>query len=124
MCVMSTATVSEEASGEESVQPEWKRKRAAAIHICGALFTFVFLVIAYLALSDEYLIEHTKNALNWHIVFIGLATVFSVLGVFTHMGIAWIGMLVALVTGAFAITAAVKAMRGTVWKYPFAPEIL
>jgi len=101
------------------------------VHLFGLFYGFVGAGIVYLLASDEFTKANARNALNWHIFFFIVAAAlgglaFALAGLGDALGtllVLSVGVLVLLDT-AFCIWATYKAVDGTVWTYPIAPEFV
>ncbi|GAA0672193.1 DUF4870 domain-containing protein [Natronoarchaeum mannanilyticum] len=102
---------------------------AVVVHLFGLFYSVVGAGIVYLLASDEFTKTNARNALNWHIFFLVVATILGGLalaglgGALGALLVLGVGVLVLLDT-AFCIWATYKAVDGTAWTYPIAPEFV
>jgi len=83
---------------------------------------------AYLLSNHPYTTENARNVLDWHLTILGLTAIFVPLAFLVWEGFVVPAAIVFLVGGTltwlFAIVGMAKAIFGTAWKYPLAPELL
>ncbi|OIH94941.1 MULTISPECIES: DUF4870 domain-containing protein [unclassified Curtobacterium] len=108
----------------EPMRPEDQRLWATLTHV-GAIFSnFIVPLVAYLVLRDrgQFVREHTRNALNFHIT-MGIAYLVSSILIFVLIGLVLLPI-VAVVTIVFSIIAAIAANQGQLYRYPLAIEFI
>ena len=106
------------------LRPEDQRLWATLTHVGGMLFTVVAPLVAYLVLRDrgDFVREHTRVALNFHIT---MAIVYVAGSILSIVLVGFLLILAAgIVTIVFAIMAAVAANRGETYKYPLSIEFI
>lgn len=117
------------------------------VHLLGVGTGFVLPALVYLVAEHDFTRENARNAFNWQVIVTGVfATVFGFLGggiaidslvsdgsplqpVATAFVLAFAAVsfgltVVVLVNLAFGLTATAKAIRGTAWTYPLAPDVV
>lgn len=91
-------------------------------------FGLPLVVAAYFVSSHPFTRANARNALNWHLTFLGLLLLFLPLAFFVWDGFVLPAAVVVLVGGPltwlFCIVATAKAIFGSAWEYPLAPELL
>uniref|UniRef100_A0A942T199 DUF4870 domain-containing protein n=1 Tax=Neobacillus citreus TaxID=2833578 RepID=A0A942T199_9BACI len=108
----------------QPMSPEDQRLWATLTHVGAIFFSLIVPIVAYLVLRDrgQFIREHTRQALNFHITAAIAGVVASILTVVL------IGFLLLPVIGVlvivFSIMAAVAANRGQFYKYPLAIEFI
>ena len=108
----------------QPMSPEDQRLWATLTHVGGILFNFIAPLVAYLLLRDRgnFIREHTRVALNFHITMaiayaIGSILLIVVIGGFIIFAV-WV------VTIIFGIMAAIAANRGEFYRYPLSIEFI
>lgn len=90
--------------------------------------SILLALLVYRLSGHPFTVENARNALNWHLPFVGLFLVFLLLAFFVWEIFVFpaivVGLFGGLCTFAFGIVATAKAIFGTAWEYPFAPELL
>lgn len=98
------------------------------VHLIGLFFGFVGTGLVYLFSDDEFTKQNAKNAFNWQIIFVVAFGAFVLVAFFDTFFSALITIIgiISLFTLdlAFCVWATIKAKRGTIWKYPFVPDIV
>ncbi|AGN00496.1 hypothetical protein L593_02725 [Salinarchaeum sp. Harcht-Bsk1] len=116
----------------ETPGPELLEERSLLgifVHLFALIPIALPIVAAVYVLSDHpYTVENARNALNWHLTILGLILVFFPLAFYVWDVFVIPAALVFLVGGTlswiFGIVATAKAIFGTAWEYPLAPELL
>ncbi|MGN8050134.1 DUF4870 domain-containing protein [Curtobacterium sp. 22159] len=108
----------------QPMTPEDQRLWATLTHIGGIFFNFVAPLVAYLVLRDrgQFIREHTRAALNFHIT-MGIAYVVAGLLTIVLIG-ALLLPVIGILTVVFGIMAAVAANRGQFYRYPLSIEFI
>ncbi|RUQ04759.1 DUF4870 domain-containing protein [Curtobacterium sp. HSID17257] len=106
------------------MSPEDQRLWATLTHVGGIFFSLVVPIIAYLVLRDrgQFIKEHTRQALNFHIT-AAIAYVVAWLLCLVVIGFVLLPIIGVLVI-VFAILAAVAANRGDLYRYPLTIEFI
>lgn len=117
------------------------------VHLLGVGTGFVLPALVYLVAEHEFTRENARNAFNWQVVVTGVfAALFGVLAAgfaidsavpegsaFQSLATAFLlvaavglfgSTLVFLVNLAFGLTAMAKAIFGSAWTYPLAPDVV
>lgn len=99
------------------------------VHLFALLPLGVVLVAAAYTLSSHpYTTENARNALNWHLPVTGSLIVFLSLAFFVWdvfvLPAAIVGIVGGTLSWIFGIVGTAKAIFGTAWEYPLAPELL
>ncbi|WP_254841037.1 DUF4870 domain-containing protein [Natronomonas marina] len=112
------------------------------VHLLGLFTSFVGPLVVYAAADHEFTRSNARNALNWQVLYAAaLAGVFLLAGLFIAGGavlpdlvlLPVAGLLfvaasatvfVAFCTFAFSLVATGKAVFGSAWEYPLAPDVL
>lgn len=87
------------------------------MHLSQFLTLIITLVVWLVAKKNETLNEHIKNILNFSISF----TIYLLLALMTSLfriGIPFLTLLIVFIP-VFIVIAAVKALKGEYWEYPF-----
>ncbi|WIE76882.1 DUF4870 domain-containing protein [Curtobacterium sp. MCSS17_007] len=108
----------------QPMSPEDQRLWATLTHIGGIFFSLVVPVIAYLVLRDrgQFVKEHTRQALNFHIT---MAIAYLVAGLLTIVLIGFVLLpIIGVLVIVFAIIAAIAANRGDFYRYPLTIEFI
>lgn len=102
----------------QPMTPEDQRLWATLTHIGGIFFNFVVPLVAYIVLRDrgQFIREHTRQALNFHIT-VAIASFVSGLLTIVLIGFVLLPVIGVLVV-VFAIMAAVAANQGRFYRYP------
>lgn len=83
---------------------------------------------AYLLSNHPFTLANARNALNWHLAILALAVVLLPLALFVWDGFvipaAFLLLVAVPLTWLFCLVATAKAIFGSAWEYPFAPELL
>ncbi len=96
---------------------------AALIHVSGIFFGFIGPLVGYLVYpQDQFIREHSRNALNFQLTLligfvISAVLIFVVIGIFLIIGI----MIAAVV---LHIIAAIEASKGNSYTYPLTIEFI
>ncbi|KQS08182.1 hypothetical protein ASG04_13760 [Curtobacterium sp. Leaf183] len=100
------------------MSPEDQRLWATLTHIGGIFFNFIVPLVAYVVLRDrgQFVREHTRQALNFHIT-VAIASFVSGLLTVVLIGFVLLPVIGVLVV-VFAIMAAVAANQGRFYQYP------
>ena len=100
------------------MSPSDQRLWATLIHIGGIIFGFLPALIGYLVLKDrgEFILEHTKTALNFQLTILIAYVVGSIL-TFVLIGI-FIIIAAGIIVLIFSIIAAIAANKGELYSYP------
>ncbi|OEI70025.1 DUF4870 domain-containing protein [Curtobacterium sp. ER1/6] len=108
----------------QPMSPEDQRLWATLTHVGGIFSSLVVPVIAYLVLRDrgQFIREHTRQALNFHITMAIAGAVCSVLTI-VLIGFVLLPILGVLVI-VFAVIAAIAANRGDFYHYPLTIEFI
>ncbi|MDM7891570.1 DUF4870 domain-containing protein [Curtobacterium caseinilyticum] len=108
----------------QPMSPEDQRLWATLTHVGGIFFSLVVPIIAYLVLRDrgQFIKEHTRQALNFHIT-AAIAYVVAWLLCLVVIGFVLLPVIGVLVI-VFAILAAVAANRGDFYRYPLTIEFI
>ncbi|WP_254678374.1 DUF4870 domain-containing protein [Curtobacterium sp. SGAir0471] len=108
----------------QPMSPEDQRLWATLTHVGGIFFSLVVPIIAYLVLRDrgQFIKEHTRQALNFHIT-MAIAYVVAWLLCLVVIGFVLLPIIGVLVI-VFAILAAVAANRGDFYRYPLTIEFI
>jgi len=108
----------------QPMTPEDQRLWATLTHIGAIFFSLLVPIVAYLVLRDrgQFIREHTRQALNFHIT---AAIAGFVSGLLT---IVLIGLVLLPIVGVlvivFSIMAAIAANQGRFYKYPLSIEFI
>ncbi|MCU4926430.1 DUF4870 domain-containing protein [Halobacteria archaeon AArc-dxtr1] len=117
------------------------------VHLLGLATAFVLPAVVYLAASRDFTQKNARNALNWQACYFGaMVALLSTFGVAvlldsllpetTVTSLLLIAVLLAFVAGvalfsvalflnlAFALVATGKAIFGSAWEYPIAPDLV
>lgn len=102
----------------QPMTPEDQRLWATLTHIGGIFFNFIVPLVAYIVLRDrgQFIREHTRQALNFHIT-VAIASFVSGLLTIVLIGFVLLPVIGVLVV-VFAIMAAVAANQGRFYRYP------
>ncbi|PZF59939.1 DUF4870 domain-containing protein [Curtobacterium sp. MCSS17_008] len=106
------------------MSPEDQRLWATLTHVGGIFFSLVVPVIAYLVLRDrgQFIKEHTRQALNFHIT---MAIAYLVAGLLCIVLIGFVLLpIIGVLVIVFSIIAAVAANRGDFYRYPLTIEFI
>jgi uncharacterized protein len=108
----------------QPMSPEDQRLWATLTHIGAIFFSLLVPIIAYLVLRDRgnFVREHTRQALNFHIT-AAIAGFVSSLLTIVLIGFVLLPIIGVLVI-VFSIMAAVAANRGQFYRYPLAIEFV
>src|ERR1700712_1509409 len=103
---------------QQPMSPSDQRLWATLIHIGGIIFGFLPALIGYLVLKDrgEFILEHTKTALNFQLTILIAYVVGSIL-TFVLIGI-FIIIAAGIIVLIFSIIAAIAANKGELYSYP------
>lgn len=106
------------------LSPSDQRLWATLVHVGGLFFGILPSLIGYLVLKDrgDFIRDHTRNALNFHITYL-IAAVFCGILVLIFIGALLLLVLYVLAI-IFSIRAAVAAYNGQYYKYPLAIEFV
>lgn len=108
----------------QPMRPEDQRLWATLTHIGGVFSSIVLPLVAYLVLRDrgEFVRQHTRAALNFHIT----AAIASVLaGILTVVLIGFVLLpVIAVMVVVFAVLAAIAANQGQFYRYPLTIEFV
>jgi uncharacterized Tic20 family protein len=106
------------------MSPADQRLWATLIHVGGIFFGILPSLIGYLVTKDrgEFIKEHTRVALNFHITVLIAAVVCGILSIIV-IGVVLLFALAILIV-IFSILAAVAANEGKLYKYPISIEFI
>ena len=98
---------------------------AMLAHILGIITCFIGPLVLYLTVKDKpYVVEQTKEALNFQIP-IGIGYIVSIIIAVITLGlVSFIGYAVWVVSLIFGIIAAMAASKGEHYRYPFAIRLV
>ncbi|MFC4449563.1 DUF4870 domain-containing protein [Halorussus aquaticus] len=101
------------------------------VHLLGLVFGILGVGVVYLLSDAAFTKTNARNALNWQIFVLVVGALLGVMAFGLKMVSDWFVILAALGTlllvvlnTVFCLVAAVKALRGQEWRYPFTPDIL
>lgn len=108
------------------------RTLALLTHLSGILFNFIVPLIVWLLNKDKadkgFLIDQSKEALNFNLTLLGIYLVLQVLTAITLgiLGLITVPLMFLLwiVSIVFYIMAGVKANNGEMYRYPFAIRLI
>ncbi len=108
----------------QPMSPEDQRLWATLTHVGGIFFSLLVPIVAYLVLRDrgQFVREHTRQALNFHIT-AAIAGVLSSILTIVLIGFVLLPVIAVLVV-VFAILAAIAANQGRFYKYPLTIEFI
>ncbi|NEU57312.1 DUF4870 domain-containing protein [Halorussus sp. MSC15.2] len=101
------------------------------VHLLGLFFGILGVGVVYLLSDAAFTKANARNALNWQIfvllvgavlgvIAFGLKPVSDLFVILAALGT----LLLVLLNTVFCLVAAVKALRGQEWRYPFTPNII
>ncbi|GAB3682628.1 hypothetical protein GCM10028857_08850 [Salinarchaeum chitinilyticum] len=116
----------------ETPGPELLEQRSILgifVHLFALIpFGVVFVLGTYAFSNHPYTTENARNALNWHLTITGLFVVLFPLALFVWdvfvIPAALVFIFGGMLSWLFGLVALGKAIFGTAWKYPMAPELL
>jgi uncharacterized Tic20 family protein len=108
----------------QPMRPEDQRLWATLTHIGGVFSSIIVPLVAYLVLRDrgEFVRQHARAALNFHITAAIAGVVASILTV-VLIGFVLLPVIAVLVV-VFAVMAAIAANQGQFYKYPLSIEFI
>jgi uncharacterized Tic20 family protein len=108
----------------QPMRPEDQRLWATLTHIGGVFSSIVLPLVAYLVLRDrgEFVRQHARAALNFHITAAIAGVVASILTV-VLIGFVLLPVIAVLVV-VFAVMAAIAANQGQFYRYPLTIEFV
>ncbi len=108
----------------QPMRPEDQRLWATLTHIGGVFSSIIVPLVAYLVLRDrgEFVRQHARAALNFHITAAIASVVASILTV-VLIGFVLLPVIAVLVV-VFAVMAAVAANQGQFYRYPLTIEFV
>ncbi|WJX99702.1 DUF4870 domain-containing protein [Curtobacterium sp. 458] len=108
----------------QPMSPEDQRLWATLTHVGAIFFSLLVPIVAYLVLRDrgQFVREHTRQALNFHITAAIAGVVCGLLSIIL-IGLILLPILGVLVI-VFSILAAIAANQGRFYKYPLSIEFI
>jgi uncharacterized Tic20 family protein len=108
----------------QPMSPEDQRLWATLTHVGAIFFSLLVPIVAYLVLRDrgQFVREHTRQALNFHIT---AAIAGFVSGLLTVILIGFVLLpIIGVLVVVFSVMAAIAANQGRFYKYPLAIEFI